>query len=313
MLDRQILHALRVSGRAGYREIGDILGVSDQTVARRYHRLRTDAGLRVVAVPNPIQLGYETWLIRVRTVPDAAASIADALARRPDTGWVTITSGGTEIGFTVRVPASTDRDALLLHKLPQTPRVTSVSAHCIVHQFVGGAVGPDLHGAALTAEQIAELSPDVARTRDGHISPTDAPLLAALAGDARLTYARLAAAVGWPESTTRNRVQELFQSGALYTDVETNVALFGFHAPVLMWLTVSPSRLTAVGAALSEHKEIVFAAATTGATNLQALAVCHDMPDFYRYLTGRLGSLDGVEKVECEPLLRTHKQLGTVR
>ena len=316
-LDRQLTHALRINGRAGYREIGTVLSVSDQTVARRYRRLRAEAGVRVVGLPNPIELGYETWLIRLRAAPDAALPIARALARRPDTGWVSITSGGTEIACTVRVPASVDRETLLLQKLPRTPRVTSISAHCVVHQFVGGAVGPDLHDDALTAEQIAVLTP--ARAASGadrsvaHLTPADAPLLEALAWDGRLSYAELAATTGWPESTARRRVQELFESGSLYTDVESDPELYGFRAAVLLWLTVAPSRLATVGAALREHEEIVFAAATTGPTNMQALVVCRDMPEFYRYLTEKLGLLDGVERIESEPLLRIVKQLGMVR
>jgi DNA-binding Lrp family transcriptional regulator len=315
-LDRQVIHALQINGRSGYREIGTVLGVSDQTVARRYRRLRAEAGVRVVGLPNPIELGYETWLIRLRATPDSALPIARALARRPDTGWVSITSGGTEVVGNVRVPASADRETLLLQKLPRTPRVASVSAHCVIHQFVGGAVGPDLHGHALTAEQIAALTP--ARTAPGdqpaaHLTPTDTPLLEALARDGRLSFAELAATTGWPESTTRRRVQELFESGSLYTDVEIDPELYGLRAPMLLWLAVAPSRVAAVGAALREHQEIVFAAATTGPTNVQALAICRDMPEFYRYLTEKLGSLDGVERVESEPLLRNIKQLGTVR
>jgi DNA-binding Lrp family transcriptional regulator len=316
-LDRQVTHALRINGRAGYREIGTVLGVSDQTVARRYHRLRAEAGMRVVGMPNPIELGYENWSIRLRTAPDSASQIAGALARRPDTGWVSITSGGTEIVCTVRVPASVDRETLLLQKLPRTPRVTSVSAHCVIHQFVGGAVGPDLHEDALTAEQIAALTP--ARAAPGgdrsaeHLTPADAPLLEALAWDGRLSYGELADTTGWPESTTRRRVQELFESGSLYTDVEVNVELYGFRAPVLLWLTVSPSRLAAVGAALREHDKIAYAAATTGPTNVEAIVICRDMPEFYRYLTEKLGTLDGVDRIESQPLLRNVKQLGTVR
>ncbi|MBM2621740.1 Lrp/AsnC family transcriptional regulator [Actinoplanes sp. LDG1-06] len=315
-LDRQVTHALRINGRAGYREIGTVLGVSDQTVARRYRRLRAEAGVRVVGLPNPIELGYETWLIRLRAAPDSALSIAGALARRSDTGWVSITSGGTEIACVVRVPASVDRETLLLQKLPRTPRVASVSAHCVIHQFVGGAVGPDLHDDALTAEQIAALTPVRLAGGDrpaARLTPADAPLLEALAWDGRLSYAELTAATGWPESTTRRRVQELFESGSLYTDVEVEAEPYGFRAPVLLWLTVTPSRLAAVGAALREHEEIVFAAATTGPTNVQALVVCRDMPEFYHYLTEKLGPLDGVERIESEPLLRNVKQLGTVR
>ena len=39
-LDGQLLHCLAVDGRASFSEIAAVLGVSDQTVARRYRRLR---------------------------------------------------------------------------------------------------------------------------------------------------------------------------------------------------------------------------------------------------------------------------------
>lgn len=312
-LDRRVTHALRINGRAGYREIGAVLGVSDQTVARRYRRLRQEAGLRVVGRPNPIELGYETWALRLRAAPDAALPIASALARRSDTTWVSVTSGGTEISCSVHVPASADRKELLLQQLPRTPRLATVSAHCVIHHYVGGAVGPDLRDDALTAEQIAALSPARSPESPAHLTAADAPLIDALAWDGRLSYTELAAQTGWPESTVRRRVQELFDSGSLYTDVEVEPELFGFRAAVMLWLSVTPSRVAQVGSALREHEEIVFAAATTGPTNLQATAICPDMPAFYRYLTERMGTLDGVERIESAPVLKHVKQLGSVR
>ncbi|GAB3825630.1 Lrp/AsnC family transcriptional regulator [Dactylosporangium cerinum] len=71
MLDRQIVDALRVDGRAGFSRIAELLGVSDQTVARRFRRLRTEAGVRVVGLPNGVRLGYDKWMIRVQSTPAA--------------------------------------------------------------------------------------------------------------------------------------------------------------------------------------------------------------------------------------------------
>jgi DNA-binding Lrp family transcriptional regulator len=314
MLDRQIVHAMRIDGRAGFREIGAVLGVSDQTVARRYRRLRAEAGVRVVGLPNPIRLGHESWMLRLHTAPDMAATLAESLARRPDTAWVSLFSGGTEISTLVRVAAHADRESLLLQRLPRTPRLVSVSAHCVIHHFVGGAVGPDRRDDALTEEQKAALAPEEAsdvttvRLTDG-----DTALLEVLARDGRAGYAELAAETGWPESTVRRRMRELRRSGAVYYDVEVRPQTFGFLAPVLLWVTVAPARLAAVGAALAGHDEVVFAAATTGATNLVATVICRDMAEFYRYLTERISGLDGVDRVESSPLLRHVKQLGAVR
>jgi DNA-binding Lrp family transcriptional regulator len=313
MLDRRLVHGLRVHGRVGFRELSVALGVSDQTVARRYRRMREGAGVRVVALPNSIRLGYDKWIIRLHTAPDAAGPIANALARRPDTRWVSIMSGGTEIGCNVETPATADRDTLLLQKLPRTPRLVSVSAHCVIHNFAGGAVGPDRREDRLTPAEISGLAPPVVEA-EGPVAllESDKPLLDALALDGRMTYPRLAAATGWSESAVRRRLDELIRSGSIYFDVEVDADLFGFRARALLWMAVAPSKLVSVGEALAAHEEIVFAGATTGATNVMATVVCCDMPALYRYLTERVGLLDGVERVETAPLLRHVKQVGAV-
>jgi DNA-binding Lrp family transcriptional regulator len=52
-IDRGLIHALHVDARAPFSRIGGVLGVSTQTVARRYQRLRAEAGLRVIGLPDP--------------------------------------------------------------------------------------------------------------------------------------------------------------------------------------------------------------------------------------------------------------------
>ena len=123
-LDRQIIHILAIEPRASFRTIADVTGISDQTAARRYRKLCEDAGLRVLAVPDGSRLGWTDWFIRLQTTPGGADSIAEALARRPDTRWVHLASGGTEIICTLQARTEEQRDALFLHGLPGSRRVT---------------------------------------------------------------------------------------------------------------------------------------------------------------------------------------------
>lgn len=73
-LDRGLLHAVHLDARAPFRRLGEVLGVSDQTVARRYVRLRESGALRVTALSDP---GRVQWLLRVRAVPSAAVTDID--------------------------------------------------------------------------------------------------------------------------------------------------------------------------------------------------------------------------------------------
>ncbi|MGI5458934.1 AsnC family protein [Streptomyces sp. CA-249302] len=62
VLDRGPIHAPHIDGRAPFTRIAGVPGVSAQTVARRYRRLRTDAGLRVVGLTDPHQAARTQWL-----------------------------------------------------------------------------------------------------------------------------------------------------------------------------------------------------------------------------------------------------------
>jgi DNA-binding Lrp family transcriptional regulator len=314
-LDRCLVHALVIDARAPFGRIADVLGVSDQTVARRYRRLRTAGVLRVVGSVDHTRLGYTAWAIRMRCAPDAAGPISAALARRPDTYWVHLLSGGTEITCGTMARSAEERGALLLQRLPRTGRVSSVTAHSQLHLFVGGRVSWPGIATALSAEQAERLRPDpLPAPDDGPVvlDDGDRALLAALSLDGRTGHAELAAVTGWSESTVRRRMDRLVASGVLFYDVDIPTEALGFHTEARLWMSVRPAELASVGRALAGHIEVTFAAATTGPTNLMAGVVCRDDQALYRYLTERIGPLEGVERLETAPVIRTVKRAGTV-
>nr|WP_280672189.1 AsnC family transcriptional regulator [Kitasatospora sp. MAP12-44] len=309
-LDHQLVQALLIDGRAAFSKIAAVLGVSDQTVIRRYRRLRTAGLLRVVGLPDGRRVGLlESWL-RVQCTPDAAVAVADALARRPDISWVTLNSGGTEVNCVTRARSREDRDSLLLDKLPRTQRVTGVTAHTVLKVFIGGP-SRWLGVNRLTAEQVAALEHPVnPGAGPVQLDETDLVLLAELARDGRTGCPDLARATGLSESTARRRMEHLQEIGALSFDVEIDPALLGYPTQATLWATVAPADLAAAGAALAAHPGIPFAAAVTGSANLVAVVLCRDTEELYEFLTGRLGSLPAIQRVELSPVIRTVKRAG---
>ncbi|GAA3455576.1 Lrp/AsnC family transcriptional regulator [Dactylosporangium matsuzakiense] len=310
-LDRRIVHALQVDGRAPFSRIGEVLGASDRTVARRYRRLRSAGAVRVVGLPHAAAIGHVDWLIRIRCTPDAAVPLATALARRADTSWVLILSGGTEISCITRTRRHADDGELLLQRLPRSPKVTAVTAYCVL-RGVAGLDGWPGRTSALAPAEIAALTPARPPARPVTPTPADNALLSALARDGRADFPALARATGWSETTVRRRLDELQQSGLLYFDVDVEPALFGYHAEALLWLTVAPAALTPVTGALATHPEIGYAAAITGPANISATVICRDLDALYDYLADRVGSLPGVTGAETSPVVRRLKNAGTL-
>ncbi|SDN30287.1 transcriptional regulator, AsnC family [Streptomyces sp. cf386] len=309
-LDLQLLDALEVNARASFARLGEVLGVSDQTVARRYRRLCAEGGLRVVAVRDAERLGQDQWMLRLRCVPDSAQAIADALAQRPDTNWIGIASGGTEVIFGTRPRSPGDRDDLLLGKLPRTPRVLEIRAHQMLHRFYGGPTGWLSKFRVLADDQKAALRNDTVRAAGpARIDPEDEPLVAALERDGRAGYPELQRVTGRSESTVKRRLAALLASGAVYIDVEYHSETIGYPVAAVLWITTTPAALASVGKALATHDEIAHAAATAGPCSIVATAVIRNTADLYTYLSGPLGRLDGLQHVESSVFLRRVKQL----
>src|SRR5947199_3301494 len=82
-LDRAIIEALQANGRESFRAIAAQLGVSEATVRARYARLSSDEIVQVVAVTNPLGLGFDQALVGIRT-SSAPESVADEIASWPE-------------------------------------------------------------------------------------------------------------------------------------------------------------------------------------------------------------------------------------
>jgi len=316
-LDHRIIHALYLDGRMPFSRMAEVLGVSEQTIARRYRRMRDEHGVRVVAQLDSQRLGRSDWAVRIRCTPDAAMPVATALARRPDTAWVQLTSGGTEIFCMVNAHDERQRTTLLLEQLPASSRIVGLDAYCLLHVFTSDTSGPP--GAeGLSPDEVDRLvppcrdpGPDAAGS-DGEVSEEDWPLVRALEEDGRGTHRELAARTHRHESTVRRRVDELIASGMLFFDLDIDSGLLGLRSRAILWVSVAPSALMAVGAALTDYREVPFVAATTGPTNLVASVACHDDVALFEFLTREIAGLEGVSHLETSPVIRSIKMHTTL-
>jgi DNA-binding Lrp family transcriptional regulator len=313
-IDRALVHALHIDGRAPFTRIADVLDVSTQTVTRRYQRLRRDAGLRVVGLTAPDRELDSRWMVRLTTAPSTAADVARSLARRPDTSWVRLVSGGTEIVAVVTAPmAGGSWPALVLHDIPRTASISTVSAHALLHTYLGGPTSWPGRTRALTTGQQNRLrrpSPVVVAAHERvELSPAEQRMLAVLARDGRAGQGELAAATGWSAATAARRLSDLRERGLIFFDVEIDDTHLGVATRTLLWLSVRPADLDATARTLAGHTEPAFVAAVTGTHNLVAHVLTSGPAALHSYLTGALADLDAIRAIETTPVLRTLKEL----
>ena len=97
-LDTRIVDILQNDGRASNAGIAREVGVSEGTVRRRLKRLVQEEYIQVVALPDPVKMGYESQaLVGVQVDPDKIDQVADDLSELSQVNWVAVTTGSYDI------------------------------------------------------------------------------------------------------------------------------------------------------------------------------------------------------------------------
>jgi Lrp/AsnC family transcriptional regulator for asnA, asnC and gidA len=96
-VSKAIIEQLQEDGRRSYAEIGKAVGLSEAAVRQRVQKL-TEAGvMQIVAVTDPLQLGfYRQAMIGVRVRGDTRV-VADKLASLTAVDYVVLTAGDFDI------------------------------------------------------------------------------------------------------------------------------------------------------------------------------------------------------------------------
>ncbi|GAB3992816.1 Lrp/AsnC family transcriptional regulator [Nocardioides marmoraquaticus] len=111
-LSKQIIEQLQADGRRSYAAIGKVVGLSEAAVRQRVQRL-TEAGvLQIVAVTDPLQLGFSRQAMVGIHVDGAVGPVAEALTRLDEVIYVVMTAGGFDV--LCEVVSASDEELLSL-------------------------------------------------------------------------------------------------------------------------------------------------------------------------------------------------------
>jgi Lrp/AsnC family transcriptional regulator for asnA, asnC and gidA len=96
-VNKAIIEQLQQDGRRSYASIASKVGLSEAAVRQRVQRLLDAGVMQIVAVTDPLQLGFRRQaMIGVRAEGDLR-DVADKLAGLPEVDYVVITAGSFDI------------------------------------------------------------------------------------------------------------------------------------------------------------------------------------------------------------------------
>ena len=94
---KAIIEQLQQDGRRSYAAIGKVVGLSEAAVRQRVQRLIEGGVMQVVAVTDPLELGFARQAMIGIRASGPLEPLADALAEMDEIEYVVITAGGFDI------------------------------------------------------------------------------------------------------------------------------------------------------------------------------------------------------------------------
>lgn len=96
-LSKRIIEVLQEDGRMSYAAIGKVVGLSEAAVRQRVQRLLDSGVVQIVAVTDPVQVGFARQaMIGIRAEGDTRI-VADRLAEVPEIDYVVVTAGSFDV------------------------------------------------------------------------------------------------------------------------------------------------------------------------------------------------------------------------
>ena len=97
-IDMEIIRALKRDGRTPFAQIAQRLGVSTGMIRQRYQRLTKERVLQVVAVTNPLLLGFSTMaMIGVKVDGGRLQAVAEQIAGLEEVIYLVLAAGAYDL------------------------------------------------------------------------------------------------------------------------------------------------------------------------------------------------------------------------
>jgi DNA-binding Lrp family transcriptional regulator len=318
-LDRAIIAALQLNGRAPWHQIAAHVQAEPRTAMRRAARLEEAGLLRVIGVVDVLRCGLGVpALVRYTCRPGAAEDVAHRLTEKPQTRFVTVVAGQADC---VAETVVSDYRELGRSRAPDPGHAADVletESLPVMHTFTSAH---DWNPGVLTDEAARALRPGGGAQQPFEdrfweqapetLDETDLGIVRVLAASGRAAYKEIAQQTGCSERTAARRTESLVERGCLRFRTLAEPEVLGYGVEFILWLSVDPAQLDAAGTILATHPATKYLSATTGRFNLVGQIALRHHGELYPYTIDVVGGLPGVRASDVTLQTRTLKRAWT--
>ena len=132
-IDKAIIRELQIDGRLPYAKLGPLVGLSQAAVRQRVQRLIDSGAVQIVAVTDPIAVGFSLEALIAINVDGDLRVVADALAEIDHATYVVITTGRFDIMCEVVCEDTEELLTLVNEVIRRIPGVTHAETFTYMH------------------------------------------------------------------------------------------------------------------------------------------------------------------------------------
>ncbi|ALJ19313.1 Lrp/AsnC family transcriptional regulator [Microbacterium sp. No. 7] len=308
-VDLQIAHALQIAPRASWSDLGDALGLSESTVARRWAHMteRGDAWLGAyVAAPHT-----RMAMVMLSLLPARFDDVVGELSRVGAVGTIEEVSGRWDLLVSVTA-TSVSRLARTVRVVRGLDGVTDsnvVVFSGLTHHAVRwrlDALSP------AQAARVAELAPQPSYAPLSRIDAFDGELAHLLSLDARTPAATLARELSVSINKVRRRLARLMDSGWLSMRCDVSMGLSGHEFVVYLYFRVPPAQLPACATALGTLPEVRLVGQLAGPHNLMCTVLLRKPQDLQPFELRLAEICPEAQIFDRTVVMRAVKRIGRV-
>ena len=122
LIDRKIIESLQADGRTAFTALARETGVSEAAVRARVRRLKQKGVIEVVAVTNPLMVGFDVMAMVGIQANSNLEEIADVVSAWDETSYVVILSGSFDLMVEI-VCADNQHLLKLVQRIREVPGV----------------------------------------------------------------------------------------------------------------------------------------------------------------------------------------------
>ncbi len=296
-LDITLITELEKNARQTMSELAKKIDTDRHTVNRKLKKLLGNRIIRIVAVPDPLALGFKTiaW-IGINAQPDKVDSVAEKIGHLPPVRHIHINAGRYNIHILAVCQGPEELSNFVRDDLTKIKEMTTADSMVIL-KIIKGSFG-------LLAN---EYFPFRDKPPDRKLQLLDLAIIHELMQNPRIANKDIARKLDSSPPTIWRRLKWLLENRIIRVVAITNPKAFGYTMRATIAINVKPDQINVAADKLASYNFIHGVMINTGRFDILAWGDFKGSEDLSNFITRELGQLSGLIRHETMITLKITK------